>query len=380
MPRHPPLRFILRPSALRLRCGSCRSRTCQARCQAPRFSRPVPAPMGSELPRIKEHDGNRTRVNRGCSSAADHRLRAQANLLWARQDSNLRSPWGARFTVWYDRRSATRPKLRIASYGSRTRADASTGRHAKPLHQRGHYHQTQPNQGERGNRTLATTFTASGAATTPSSPTSAEEEGLEPSPPVTRRPRLANACDETDIRLSSEPAHAPARNRTWISSFARSRGCPFHHGDLASSASARSRTRTTAFEAPHDLHFTTEACLISHLPGRDRTGNAELEAPSDRPFHHGDPSHKPVAGIEPATRPYEGRVIPTSPIGRVAPQRKRPRDLCGSRGRWPSENWTRHSRQPIPEIPPTTIAPQRQPAKATHVVAAITAMRKARAV
>ncbi|MDB5319274.1 MAG: hypothetical protein JWN40_905 [Phycisphaerales bacterium] len=67
-----------------------------------------------------------------------------------------------------------------------------------------------------------------------------------------KRTRLANACDETDIRLSSNSVggrryavggkeksvsayrllptayflHAPARNRTWISSFARSRG--FH--------------------------------------------------------------------------------------------------------------------------------------------------------
>lgn len=46
----------------------------------------------------------------------------------------------------------------------------------------------------------------------------------------TERPRLANACDETDIRLSSVPS-APARTRTWTSSFASSRGHPFHHGD-----------------------------------------------------------------------------------------------------------------------------------------------------
>src|SRR5688572_6451063 len=52
----------------------------------------------------------------------------------------------------------------------------------------------------------------------------------------TGRPRLANACDETDIRLSSRHSHAPARNRTWISSFARSRGHPFHHGDASSFA------------------------------------------------------------------------------------------------------------------------------------------------
>src|SRR2546423_1140834 len=80
---------------------------------------------------------------------------------------------------------------------------------------------TRPNQqGEQGNRTLATTFTVSRAATTPNSPTHLDRN-LFPQPRMymrgfptrkrrdsnphrpTERPRLANACDETDIRLSS---------------------------------------------------------------------------------------------------------------------------------------------------------------------------------
>ena len=64
-------------------------------------------------------------------------------------------------------------------------------------------------------------------------------------------------------------------------------------------ASARIRTRNTAFEAPHDLRFTTKA------------------------------DQEPVAGVEPATRRYEGRVMPTSPIG----PNKKPRGLLpGTRG------------------------------------------------
>src|SRR5436190_7397956 len=82
---------------------------------------------------------------------------------------------------------------------------------------------------------------------------------------------------------------------------------------LSSFASARSRTRTTAFEAPHDLHFTTEArCLTADLPGRNRTGNAELEAPSDRPFHHGESPSRRTG--EPASGRMGHGSVAVSPI------------------------------------------------------------------
>ena len=72
---------IFLPTAYRLPffTGSCRSRTCQAARAAPRFSGPVPAPMGSELPHVKEHDRNRTCWNRGCGPTAGLRLRARTD-------------------------------------------------------------------------------------------------------------------------------------------------------------------------------------------------------------------------------------------------------------------------------------------------------------
>ena len=102
----------------------------------------------------------------------------------------------------------------LASYGSRTRSNTSTGCHAIR-----YTNETQSHQpGEQGNRTLATTFTVSRAATTPNSPThlgsrraplymrgfdTRKRRDSNPHRP-TERPRLANACDETDIRLSSK--------------------------------------------------------------------------------------------------------------------------------------------------------------------------------
>ncbi len=72
--------------------------------------------------------------------------------------------------------------------------------------------------------------------------TQAEEEGLEPSPPDraaafskrVRRNRYSPLFQVLPFAFCLLPfafSYAPARNRTWTSSFARSRGHPFHHGD-----------------------------------------------------------------------------------------------------------------------------------------------------
>ena len=63
-------------------------------------------------------------------------------------------------------------------------------------------------------------------------------------------------------------------------------------------ASARIRTWNTAFEAPHDRPFHHEGVFVSAF--------CLLPSALDS---------EPSAGIEPATRRYEGRVMPTSPIG-----------------------------------------------------------------
>src|SRR5258707_11107304 len=80
------------------------------------------------------------------------------------------------------------------------------------------------------------------------------------------------------------------------------------------------------FRASHArvvVRSTTGTAIAS---ARIRTRNAAFEAPHDHPFQHGGflgtSSSEPVAGVEPATRRYEGRVMPTSPIG---PNEKTPR-------------------------------------------------------
>src|SRR5688500_7327851 len=82
----------------------------------------------------------------------------------------------------------------------------------------------------------------------------------------TGRPRLANACDETDIRLSSKqtsPRQCPRqdsnldlelRGLTWSSIPPRGRSFVIHSlviGHSESHIPARTRTRNAAFEAPH---------------------------------------------------------------------------------------------------------------------------------
>ena len=119
-------------------------------------------------------------------------------------------------------------------------------------------------KGERGNRTLATTFTVSDAATTPNSPSHSGRGGI-------RTPRAAQArafskrVRPSRIRVSSnrrmkdegrrmnKDGHrfflihpssfillpcstVPARTRTWTSSFASSCDHPFHHEDEAFSS------------------------------------------------------------------------------------------------------------------------------------------------
>ena len=81
---------------------------------------------------------------------------------------------------------------------------------------------------------------------------------------------------------------------------------PFHYRDIH--ASARIRTRNAAFEAPHDHPFQHGGFLPS----------AFILLPSNL---------EPVAGFEPATHPYEGRVMPTSPIGPTKKPRGRFRGL-----------------------------------------------------
>ena len=64
--------------------------------------------------------------------------------------------------------------------------------------------------------------------------TQAEEEGLEPSPPDRAAAFSKRVRRNRYSPLFQTHSHAPARNRTWTSSFARSRGHPFHHGDSTS--------------------------------------------------------------------------------------------------------------------------------------------------
>ena len=142
----------------------------------------------------------------------------------------------------------------------------------------------------------------------------AEEEGLEPSPPM-GRPRLADACDKpvfaslplAEARIEKRVASSEKGNGTSSdfslldSDFSHPMPPPgIEPGFRASHARvvfrsttgtlvialARIRTRTAAFEAPHDLHFTTRACLL-RLATRLRL----LASP-----------HTSPAGLEPAPR------------------------------------------------------------------------------
>ena len=133
--------------------------------------------------------------------------------------------------------------------------------------------QSNTQKGASGTRTLATTFTASGAATTPEAPTStvscAQRKRRDSNPHrPTGRPRLANACDETDIRLSSNHMPPPGIEPGLRASHAR--------------VVIRSTTGTDSRFIPHS------SLIPPHIPARTRTRNAAFDAPHDHPFQHGD--------------------------------------------------------------------------------------------
>ena len=131
-------------------------------------------------------------------------------------------------------------------------------------------------QGERGNRTLATTFTVSGAATTPNSPSCVRRDSQprmymrgfaffekrkrresNPHRP-TGRPRLADACDEAGIRLSSRSS------RQWaVVSRQRKAHIPF---------------LPSAFILPP----------FPSCPRQELNLDFELRTLAWSPFHHGD--------------------------------------------------------------------------------------------
>lgn len=162
---------------------------------------------------------------------------------WVRKDSNLRWSRGdSRSTVWRNRRSATHPReihrlvresnpfqhldrVPCVRYTNETHSHthrASRGIEPSPRHSQCRVlplHQTRQH-------TSARSQLASVASVAPhvhAGLVHPKRKRRDSNPHrQQRRPRLANACDETDIRLSSN--HAPARNRTWNSSFARSRG------------------------------------------------------------------------------------------------------------------------------------------------------------
>jgi hypothetical protein len=108
------------------RSGSCRSRTCQACFHAPRFSRPVPAPMGSELPKDSSRYALLTsHFSPTKSTTGFEPVRAKV-AAWPPATGTVLTktkmgaaglepakPGGARFTVWCDCRSATHPRSRL---------------------------------------------------------------------------------------------------------------------------------------------------------------------------------------------------------------------------------------------------------------------------
>jgi hypothetical protein len=112
---------------------------------------------------FKEHDRSRTCKNPGLQPSRRPSASC-SNKPWVRKDSNLRRSHGdSRSTVWRNRRSATHPTRLVRESNPFQHLDRVP---CDPLHQRDH----RSSQGEQGNRTLATTFTVSRAATTPNSP------------------------------------------------------------------------------------------------------------------------------------------------------------------------------------------------------------------
>jgi hypothetical protein len=219
------------------------------------------------------------------------------------------------------------------------------------------------------------------------SETQAEEEGLEPSS-LYGRPRLADACDKPifaslpgekrEAKIEKREEDGTARKFSLLAthfSLLPSMSPPgIEPGFRASHARVVFRS-TTGTSLPSRFSLLTSRFYSSlpspgvepgprrskrrmisisprrrfvHFPGRTRTGNAELEAPSDRPFHHGDSGG--------------------------SPQTKTPRKPAGGRsGLWGSVERLRFKLR-LPATRPA-IAPQRANAKAPRVAIS---MRQAR--
>ena len=124
-------------------------------------------------------------LSQGCGLAAGPPASCSRSQ-WVRQDSNLRSPEAP------DLQSgaiAAPPHTRIASYGTRTRSGSVTSCYAHPYTNEAGV-RLLFFKGERGNRTLATTFTVSGAATTPNSPSVSQRKRRDSNPQGRSGPRV----------------------------------------------------------------------------------------------------------------------------------------------------------------------------------------------
>ena len=162
-----------------------------------------------------------------------------ANKPWVRKDSNLRrSHRDSRSTVWRNRRSATHPRT-IASYGSRTRSNTSTGCHA--IRYTNETNRLSGRAGESNPRhdihsvacchytkLAITNFLAAGLAQRVQTPRRKRRDSNPHRP--NERPRLANACDETDIRLSSDQT-CPRQESNLDFELRTLAWFPFHHRD-----------------------------------------------------------------------------------------------------------------------------------------------------
>ena len=177
-----PSAFILHPC---LSFGSCRSRTCQARFQAPRFSGPVPAPMGSELPKsttgVEPVGEPRLQLGRrppaSCSESVGGRQRAVGR--------NTMHFLPTAYCL-----------LLIASYGTRTHSDSVTSCYAHPYTNEAGTPSSRASAGiEPCPRHSQCRVLPLHQTRHPAHTHAAEEEGFEPSGPLGPA-RLANACDQ----------------------------------------------------------------------------------------------------------------------------------------------------------------------------------------
>jgi hypothetical protein len=120
------------------------------------------------------------------------------------------------------------------------------------------------------------------------------------------------------------PRIAPARNRTWNSSFAGSRGLRSTTGTLLATRYSLLTSRFFPSMPPPGFEPGTQRSkrrMIIRFNTKAIDSSFILQRSSM--------DSEPVAGFEPATHPYEGRVMPTSPIG---PNEKTPRPLSAGLG------------------------------------------------